>query len=260
MRPSTAVSLSFVLPLVLGSVHAQDSGQNSTSNSTAYITEFVSALKSSGFDGFADTLTQINGTDPAKELFSELASGRNFTVFAPDDNASTPPVLIYRLCIANSSFAVQQIPSEISQNTTLLAEYIAYHFIDGDFTNSSFTNSSGSGGGGGGSSSSSSTSSESSTTSSESSATTQSTVALLGRRIGIFRRQDGGGSSSNLQPLAGIYPNVTIGRSLFNSSDLVSLEGNKSQVLVWSRPSPDGNITILNQGYVFSLYSALCIG
>ncbi len=101
MRPSTAVSLSFVLPLVLGSVHAQDSGQNSSSNSTAYITQFVSALQSSGFDGFADTLTQINGTDPANELFDVLASGRNFTVFAPDDNASRIPILVYRLRMLN---------------------------------------------------------------------------------------------------------------------------------------------------------------
>ncbi|KJA17642.1 hypothetical protein HYPSUDRAFT_70515 [Hypholoma sublateritium FD-334 SS-4] len=230
MRSSIVFPLSFVLPLFLGSVQAQDSGQNSSSsNSSAYITQWVSALQSTGFNGFADTLTKINGTSPAMELFSQLASGRNFTVFAPDDSA------------------IQQIPSGVSQNTTLLAEYIAYHFVDGDFTNTSYTNSSGSGGGGSSSSSSMSSSTETSTA-------TQSTAALLGRRFGILRRQDGGGNgssnssgSSNPQPFAGIWPNVTIGRTLLNASALVALGGNKSQVLAWTRPTPESNVTILNQ-------------
>lgn len=42
------------------------------------------------------------------------------------------------------------------------------------------------------------------------------------------------------------FPNVTVGRTLLNDSAVVSLEGNKSQVLAWSKMS-DGKIQILNQ-------------
>lgn len=64
----------------------------------------------------------------------------------------------------------------------------------------------------------------------------------------LFGRQDNGnGSSSVGQPYSGIYPNVTIGRTLLNATDLVQLEGNKSQVLAWTRSGEQGNITILNQ-------------
>ncbi|KAF6755716.1 hypothetical protein DFP72DRAFT_313679 [Ephemerocybe angulata] len=55
----------------------------------------------------------------------------------------------------------------------------------------------------------------------------------------------GGGDGAQLE--SAVFPNITIGRSLLNSSDLVQLEGNKSQVLAWTRNGPDGNVTILNQ-------------
>lgn len=141
---------------------------------------------------------------------------------------------------------------------TLLAEYISYHFVDGDFTNRSDTNSSGVGGGGRSSSSSMASQTETSTA-------TQSTAALLGRRVGILRYQEGwgcgsnnsSGPSSNPQPLAGIWPNVTLGRTLLNASALVALGGRKSQVLAWTRSSPDSNVTILNQAYVSPRGAAL---
>ena len=44
-------------------------------------------------------------------------------------------------------------------------------------------------------------------------------------------------------------PNTTIGRTLLNASNLVFLEGNKSQVLAWANES-DGHVHILNQKYV----------
>lgn len=43
------------------------------------------------------------------------------------------------------------------------------------------------------------------------------------------------------------YPNVTIGRTLLNASSLVMLEGNQSQVLVWSK-SDNGSLFVMNQG------------
>ncbi|KXN85902.1 hypothetical protein AN958_10744 [Leucoagaricus sp. SymC.cos] len=59
----------------------------------------------------------------------------------------------------------------------------------------------------------------------------------------------GSSSASATQSLfeCGIFPNDTIGRTLLNSSNLVHLEGNKSQVLAWTRNDPNGNVTILNQ-------------
>ncbi|KAF8841404.1 Fasciclin-domain-containing protein, partial [Paxillus ammoniavirescens] len=42
-------------------------------------------------------------------------------------------------------------------------------------------------------------------------------------------------------------PNVTIGRTLLNDSALVTLEGNKSQVLAWSK-TENGSTIVLNQG------------
>ncbi|KAF8547980.1 Fasciclin-domain-containing protein [Imleria badia] len=43
------------------------------------------------------------------------------------------------------------------------------------------------------------------------------------------------------------YPNVTIGRTLLNDSSEVTLEGNQSQVLVWSK-SDNGSLFVMNQG------------
>lgn len=61
-------------------------------------------------------------------------------------------------------------------------------------------------------------------------------------------------NSTSAQLLSAIYPNVTIGRTLLNDSSLVDLEGNKSQVLVWTRDSEQTSIRILNQAYVASSF------
>jgi uncharacterized surface protein with fasciclin (FAS1) repeats len=61
-------------------VHAQE-------NPSAYSEDAIAALQQAGFTGLADVLTSINNTAPAQALFSELASGRNFTLFAPDNAA-----------------------------------------------------------------------------------------------------------------------------------------------------------------------------
>ena len=75
-------AISSLLPLLpfLSSVYAQE-------NSSAYSGDAAAALQQAGFTGLADILTRINNTPPAQTLFSELASGRNFTLFAPDDTS-----------------------------------------------------------------------------------------------------------------------------------------------------------------------------
>ncbi|KAF9563505.1 hypothetical protein CPC08DRAFT_324813 [Agrocybe pediades] len=294
----TGLSLPLLLPLAAPLLAAaQDQNSNSSdSSSSSYSQECISALQSAGFTKLADTLTSINDTDQGRALWEQLSSGRNFTVFAPNDAA------------------FQNVSSDISGNSTLLAEYLSYHFVQGDFTNSSYTNSSSSSSGGGGAAgggastvtesttqsqsassgaaaTSTATSTESSTQSttetstqtstststiSESTSTSTSTdtntatstatdtatsTAVATTTAALFERlfgrqdQSGGNSSSssnssssdNPQPYSGVYPNVTIGRTLLNASDLVNLEGNKSQVLVWTRSGQDGNVTIWNQ-------------
>ncbi|KAF4609936.1 hypothetical protein D9613_010262 [Agrocybe pediades] len=293
----TGLPLPLLLPLAAPLLAAaQDQNSNSSdSSSSSYSQECISALQSAGFTKLADTLTSINDTDQGRALWEQLSSGRNFTVFAPNDAA------------------FQNVSSDISGNSTLLAEYLSYHFVQGDFTNSSYTNSSSSSGGGGAAgagtstvtesttqsqstssgaaATSTATSTESSTqsttetstqtststsTTSESTSTSTSTdtntatstatdtatsTAVVTTTAALFERlfgrqdQSGGNSSSssnssssdNPQPYSGVYPNVTIGRTLLNASGLVNLEGNKSQVLVWTRSGQDGNVTIWNQ-------------
>ncbi|KAI0917720.1 hypothetical protein AcV7_007057 [Taiwanofungus camphoratus] len=52
--------------------------------------------------------------------------------------------------------------------------------------------------------------------------------------------------SGNFSDVATNYPNVTLGRTLLNDTNVVQLEGNKSQVLAWAVRS-DGKTHILNQ-------------
>jgi len=56
---------------------------------------------------------------------------------------------------------------------------------------------------------------------------------------------------------SGIYPNDTIGRTLLDSSNIVMLEGNKSQVVAWTRLNETGNVTLLNQGCVYFHHSSV---
>ncbi|KAF9471118.1 FAS1 domain-containing protein [Pholiota conissans] len=214
-----SLSISLVLSLLLGPISVLADG-----NFTAFLSQYVSALQSAGFSGIANALEAINGTTVGEQLLSRLANTtNNYTVFVPDNDA------------------VRRIPTSISSNASFFAEYISYHIVEGDFTNT--TNSSSSGGGS--SSTTSSVTSSTSTSSGSTSSASATTAALFGRLFAVLPRA--GSGSSNPQPYAGIYPNVTIGRTLLNSSDLVHLEGNQSQVLAWTRYTPDGNVTMLNQ-------------
>jgi hypothetical protein len=147
---------------------------------------------------------------------------------------------------------VSNISSSVSGNTSLLAEYITYHFINGNFQNTSANTSSGGGTSGSGCSFSPVVPSTQ-TTSITASASALSTATVFER---LFGRQTNS-SNSFPQIFSGIFPNVTLGRTLLNSSDLVMLEGNKSQVLAWTRNSENGNVTILNQVYVYTSNSSL---
>ncbi|KAG6853023.1 hypothetical protein C0991_007432 [Blastosporella zonata] len=55
-------------------------------------------------------------------------------------------------------------------------------------------------------------------------------------------------SSINSSTLdSGVLPNVTLGHTLLTNSSLVQLEGNKPQVIAWSRNDSNGQIYFLNQ-------------
>ncbi|KDR73238.1 hypothetical protein GALMADRAFT_228341 [Galerina marginata CBS 339.88] len=236
--------LSFLLPLfpLLGLVTAQD--QNSTST---YVQECVDALQSAGFTALAHVITTVSSTESGKSLFYQLSSGNNYTLFAPDNNA------------------IQAVPASVSGNSSLLAEYLSYHVVSGDFKNESY--------GGGGSTSTSSSTYYSSTSTSRSAsrsssrrfptstasysnsngptytvtatATPSGFAALFGR---FERLWNNPGNSSGPQPYSGIWPKVTIGRTLLNAPQLVKLPASKSQVLVWTKYQSNGNVFILNQG------------
>ncbi|MCL6388889.1 fasciclin domain-containing protein, partial [Pectobacterium carotovorum subsp. carotovorum] len=55
------------------------------------------------------------------------------------------------------------------------------------------------------------------------------------------------GGQGNIHLFSNVYPNDTIGRTLLNSPQFVRLEGDKNQVLAWTRYQPNGNVTVLNQ-------------
>jgi len=134
-----------------------------------------------------------------------------------------------------SFLAVANLSSEVVNNVTALADVISYHFIEGFFQNVSFVNTSTSASGSSSSASASSTSPPSSSASIATATVTVSSQALWNT------------NSSIPQLFAGVFPNVTLGRTLLNDTDIVHLEGNKSQVLAWTRSGDNGNVTILNQ-------------
>jgi len=84
-----SILISLAAPL-LAVAQDQNSNSSSSSNSSStYAQDCVSALQAAGFTQLAETLTKINETEQGQALFSELSSGRNYTVFAPNDAACT---------------------------------------------------------------------------------------------------------------------------------------------------------------------------
>ncbi|KAF8642477.1 hypothetical protein AX16_009478 [Volvariella volvacea WC 439] len=73
------------------------------------------------------------------------------------------------------------------------------------------------------------------------------TTAASGSQASVLQT---GGSDPNITGatiLSDIYPNITVARTQLNSSEWVDLEGNKSQVLAWTRNSSDTPVYIINQ-------------
>lgn len=70
------------------------------------------------------------------------------------------------------------------------------------------------------------------------SSATSNTTALL--EILSYHVLDG-----NFTDLVSTYPNVTLGRTLLNDTNLVALEGNESQVVAFSKVG--GSVVVLNQ-------------
>ncbi|KAF9043849.1 FAS1 domain-containing protein [Hymenopellis radicata] len=64
-------------------------------------------------------------------------------------------------------------------------------------------------------------------------------------RVLSYHIVSGNFTSNNGSLESQIFPNSTVGRTLLNNSSLVQLEGNKSQVLVWTKV--DNTVQILNQ-------------
>ncbi|KAF8154905.1 FAS1 domain-containing protein [Crassisporium funariophilum] len=263
----SSLPLSLLLPLIPLFTPTFAQQQNAT-----YLQDLMTALQSAGFSELANATMTINSTANGQAILSQISQG-NFTVFAPTDAA------------------FRNLSSDISGNSTRLAEYLSYHFVYGGFQNASYTNTSSSGGGGGAgggvptttsteiasSTETSSVLSTASTTSTSTSTVTQSTSTVTSSEVStatttsgttatasatatvtataalferLFGRQSSGGSSnsgSNPQPYAGVYPNITLGRTLLNATEWDQLEGNKSQALAWTRSGDNGNVTILNQ-------------
>lgn len=130
------------------------------------------------------------------------------------------PLVVAKFCVL-----VQNLPDSFSSDTDLISQYLLYHVVYGDFSNSTDT-SPGSGGAGGG------MTSQSASATSAGPATPSSPAGGSGIPTGL---------------LSSVYPNVTLGRTLLRSPDLVRLPGNQSQVLAWTSYSASENVTFLNQ-------------
>ncbi|KAI0770928.1 FAS1 domain-containing protein [Trametes elegans] len=90
-------------------------GQNVT-----ILTELLSALTSSGHTRLASVATQLNSTSVGQSLLKQLSDGTPYVLFAPTDSA----------CDA---------PSNITSNQDLLADVVAYHIAQGNFTGTTTT-------------------------------------------------------------------------------------------------------------------------
>lgn len=87
-----------------------------SSDSGAYLTAVLGALTAANLTGLVGVASAIANTTDGMALLSQLAMGNNKTVFAP----------------SNEAFAA--VPSEVSSNTTLLTEILAYHILNNTYS------------------------------------------------------------------------------------------------------------------------------
>ncbi|KAI0684163.1 hypothetical protein BC835DRAFT_1422514 [Cytidiella melzeri] len=150
MKTSTVLSL-----LAFASnAHAQ--------NATA-LAGLAAAFESMGLTSLVSVASTINGTSTGNTLLSNLTSGAPYVVFAPNNDAWS------------------KAPTNVTNNTSILADVFSYHLVPGNFSGD-----------------------------------------------------------------ATVYPNVTLGRTLYNDPATVRLEGGKSQVVAWSIRA-DNKTHVLNQ-------------
>jgi uncharacterized surface protein with fasciclin (FAS1) repeats len=135
-----------------------------------YTNELAAQLMSLGLTTLPSVLGKINVTSQGQSILNLLASGGNYTLFAPNDKA-------WSGAFPNATTLNYSDPG--------LLGTIQYHIVSGEFGDETAT-----------------------------------------------------------------FPNTTIGRTFLNATDLVQLEGNKSQVLGWSHYPSDGKTHIMNQKYV----------
>ncbi|KAH9891319.1 FAS1 domain-containing protein [Cubamyces lactineus] len=82
------------------------------------LTGLLQALNSTGHSRLVGLATQLASTDVGKSVLSQLSSGSPFVLFAPTDSA------------------FDSAPSNITSDPNLLADVVAYHIVQGNFTNS----------------------------------------------------------------------------------------------------------------------------
>ncbi|KAI8983181.1 FAS1 domain-containing protein [Trametes punicea] len=86
---------------------------------TTVLTNLLQALTQTGHSRLAGLATQLNSTASGQSVLSQLSSGTPFVLFAPTDSA------------------FDSAPSNITSNADLLADVVAYHVVQGNFTGTS---------------------------------------------------------------------------------------------------------------------------
>ncbi|CDO74773.1 hypothetical protein BN946_scf185001.g21 [Trametes cinnabarina] len=102
--------LSAAVPLLLASAPL------AFAQNVAVLTNLLQALTSSGHSRLATLAGQLNSTDAGRSVLSQLSNGGPYVLFAPTDSA------------------FESAPSNITSNADLLADVVAYHIVQGNFT------------------------------------------------------------------------------------------------------------------------------
>ncbi|KAI0735975.1 FAS1 domain-containing protein [Earliella scabrosa] len=86
-------------------------GQNTT-----FLAGLLQSLTASGHTQLATTASQLNSSAAGQSVLSQLSSGSPFVLFAP------------------SNQAFQNLSSDVTSDTDVLADIIAYHIVSGNFS------------------------------------------------------------------------------------------------------------------------------
>jgi uncharacterized surface protein with fasciclin (FAS1) repeats len=100
-----------VSTLALLSLAAAASAQNATS-----LAGLASALTSAGLTQLVSVATTLNGTAKGQQLLANITSGNPYLIFAPNNDAW------------------KSAPANVTGDTSLLADFFAYHLVPGNFS------------------------------------------------------------------------------------------------------------------------------